>query len=71
MKNNLLFGVHADMPLRGFPPGRARIRMRNDAFVVVYVKDGGKSIRAFHAKEVNGHLEPMHEFGANVRRVID
>ena len=63
-----VFGVQTIKPLRGFPSGKVRIRMRNDAFAQIYVKtpDG---IRQFVAKDYGDYWECSHEQGGNERRM--
>ena len=43
----LAFGVQEPLPLRGFPPGRSRIRMRTNDLVRVYIRPPGGGIREF------------------------
>ena len=59
------FGVKDLLPLRGFPPGRTRIRQRNGAAVVVFIRplDGG--IRRFCVVAREGGWWPAFETGAN------
>ena len=58
------FGVVAPLPLRGFPAGLMRIRIRHKQFVVVRVKttDG---IREFYPTEIDGVWVPHYERGRN------
>ena len=57
-------GIAPILPLKDFPPGRCRIRMRKDETVVVFVKspDG---IRKFIPIEQDGHWIPFAEVGRN------
>lgn len=66
---NFVWGVCDPLPLRGFPLGKTRIRMRNDEFVSVFVKTGS-SIRAFIVKEEGGFWTPGPEISANHRPQI-
>lgn len=62
----VIFGAGEPKPLKGFPPGRAKIRIRNDDFVRVYIKsDDG--IREFTVFEEDGHWVPAFEGGSNQR----
>jgi hypothetical protein len=59
------FGVKDPLPLRGFPPGRARIRQRNDAFTVVFIRPEDGGVRRFYVEERDGAWWPAIESGAN------
>lgn len=63
------FGSGIQLPLSGFPKGRARIRIRNDDFIRVFIKteDG---IRGFYPEEKDGSWIPKIEFSSNRREVI-
>ena len=65
MSNTYPFGVLDPLPLRGFPPGRARIRQRNDSFVVVFIRPPEGGIRWFSVAEHDGAWWPLYETGAN------
>jgi hypothetical protein len=60
------FGVKDPLPLRGFPPGRARIRQRNDAFAVVFIRPPEGGIRQFAVEQRDGAWYPAFETGANL-----
>jgi hypothetical protein len=64
---NVVFGVQEPLPLRGFPQGRYKIKMRNTDFARVFVrsKDG---IREFCINEVNGYWEACYEQASNTRK---
>ena len=63
------FGVDTPAPrLAGFPAGTARIRQRNDAFPIVYIRTA-TGIRAFHVEGwSDGTWRPLAEIGSNERR---
>lgn len=62
----LHFGVRPELPLRGFPAGRVRIRQRNTAYPEAFVKtDTG--IRRYWIAESDGHWVPFCEHGSNYR----
>lgn len=58
------YGLATILPLRGFPPGKARIRLREDEFVRIRIRtrDG---IREFHPEIVDGVWKPLVESGSN------
>ncbi len=62
------FGVFAFAGMRGFPDGRKRVRMRNNAFPMVFVKTA-TSIRQFVPRLQDGILvcDYKLEQGANYR----
>jgi hypothetical protein len=60
-----LFGRMEPKLLEGFPEGRARIRMRQDEFVLVRIKTAD-GIREFYPMEKDGKWIPAHEGGRNV-----
>jgi len=62
---NVLFGVRQILPLRGFPAGKTRIRMRNTEFVQVFVRPPEGGCRRFYAHERDGAWWPAIESGAN------
>lgn len=68
--NNTVFGVARQLPLASFPKGRKRIRMRNDDFVQVFVKNE-TGIRRFIVKELNGVWVPACEIGSNTFDTAD
>jgi hypothetical protein len=61
-----VFGVVEVKPLKGFPPGKVRIRMRHNDFVVVFIRPPNGGVRRFVIEERAGHWVPAHEIGANV-----
>ena len=66
---NVPFGSGIKRPLAAFPKGKARIRIRNNDFVKVFIKTGN-GIRGFYPEEKNGVWIPKIEFGSNHREVI-
>ena len=64
--NSIVFGLFdKPLPLKGFPDGRCRIRMRPDDLVAVYVKTTG-GIREFRVKEEDGFWVPFGEVARNI-----
>lgn len=64
--HSVRFGVQEPKPLKNFPPGKVRLRMRNNDFVHAYVKTSS-SIRHFLVDEIDGFWVPILEQGANKR----
>jgi hypothetical protein len=67
-ESHAIFGVHKPKPLRGFPPGKVRLRLRNTEFARGFVRDEN-GIRHFILQESEGFWEPMPgcEQGRNFR----
>lgn len=63
---HLRFGVRPELPVRNFPKGRIRIRQRNNAYPVAFVKTE-TGIRRFLVSEHEGHWIPFVEQSANHR----
>ena len=61
---NVPFGCVEPKPLKGFPVGRTRVRIRNTGFASVYVKTE-YGIRHFTPVDKGGHWEPLFEVGRN------
>jgi len=66
---DVAFGVCEPKPLRHFPSGRSRIRMRNTDFVQVFIKTEN-GIRKYLARDCGDAWEPSYEQSANHRRDI-
>jgi len=64
----IIFGVVGPLPLRGFPEGRARIRLRNADFVTVSIRPPQGGIRRFYVEERGGAWLPAFEMGANINQ---
>lgn len=62
----LLFGIADKLPLRGFPDGRIKIRIRTDSFVQAFIKTAD-GIEVYSVKEKDGYWEPCMKMGANYR----
>ena len=61
---NHVFGITKPKPLKGFPDGKTRIRMRSNALSKVYVKTSDGVI-VFTVIEKDGCWTPSHEMGRN------
>jgi hypothetical protein len=59
-----IFGIHEPKPLRGFPPGKARISMRDDCLARVWIRTSD-GIREFVPKDAGDFLEIDFETGRN------
>jgi len=64
-----VFGIVQPLPLRDFPEGKARIRLRSDAFAMVYIRTPNGGIRQFTVLQdsTNTRWFPGFEQGANIR----
>ena len=65
----LLYGIHPVRPLRGFPEGKAKIKMGAKEAVQVFIKlpnNGG--IRKFLVNNKWGKWRPVFEIKANYRK---
>jgi len=65
----MVFGVVDPLPLRGFPEGRARIRLRNKTFATVNIRPPQGGIRRFNIEEREGAWRPAFEIGANLNKL--
>lgn len=65
----LAFGSTELKPLKGFPDGRIRIRVRNNEFVRVFVKSTN-GIREFFAEDQGDCWTPAYEQGGNYAREV-
>lgn len=61
-----MFGIHAALPLVGFPAGKIRVRMRADDFVRAFVRDD-VGVREFTIEEIDGTWQPSVEMRINFR----
>ena len=66
---DLVWGVRDILPLRGFPEGKVRIRMRPLRPVAVYVKPPGGGVREYVVTQQDGAWVMACEVGAY--RVIE
>ena len=62
-----LAGIREVKPLKGFPPGKIRIRLREEDLVRVYVWRKQRGIKEFLVKEVEGHWVPYLQVGENFK----
>jgi hypothetical protein len=66
IRKTFIFGFSEPLPLKGFPPGKTRIRIRADDWVRIYVKDN-HGIREWVVEEQDGFWIPGFQQGANLR----
>lgn len=59
-----IFGLVRPLPLRGFPEGEARVRIRVDEFVRVYIRKDGAT-RGFYVKREGDEWVPWCEIGGS------
>jgi len=62
--NNAVFGMVDELPLVGFPEGKAKIKLRNDEFARVFIKTKS-GIREFVIQEINNTWQPFAEIARN------
>jgi len=62
----IAFGTDAPLPLKGFPRGKYRVRLRPNEFAKVYIKTEN-GIREFIAEITDGHWTPGPEMARNIR----
>jgi hypothetical protein len=63
---SIVFGVVEPKPLKDFPEGRTRIKIRSRAVVVVYARTQ-TGIRAFAVHDNGAEWVPAFEFARNER----
>lgn len=63
----IFVGIAPPKPLRGFPPGRTRIRMRIDKIATLVVRLPGGGVRRFVIDARADGWWPHGELGANLR----
>ena len=63
-----IWGVVEPKPLKGFPEGRVKLRLRNKDFARAFVKTSN-GIRSFIIAEQDGFWIPKWEQGSNHREV--
>jgi hypothetical protein len=61
-----IFGIADRKPLKGWPAGLVRIKIRNSGYARGYVRPPGGGIREFLIEEAGGYWCPCHEQGANI-----
>jgi FtsP/CotA-like multicopper oxidase with cupredoxin domain len=61
----IIFGIVDPKPLKGFPPGKVRLRIRNGSFALARVRDE-RGIREFLIRERDGFWTPYLESGRNL-----
>lgn len=62
---DFVVGVQPTKPLRRFPEGKIRIRMRAGEFAKAFVRTGAVGIRVFSIKDTGMFWEPYHQLGVN------
>lgn len=68
--HNVVFGAFTPLPLKGFPAGKVRLKIRNDDFVRAYVKTE-QGIECFIIAEEDGFWIPKYKQGANHREDVE
>jgi len=61
----LPYGTDSNLPLKGFPEGRARIRTRNDDFVRVFIRPPVGGVMEFVVEEKDGCWVPYIKLAEN------
>lgn len=64
VKSKIVFGIKQQKPFIDPPPGKIRVKMRNDNFAQAFVKNG-ESIRHFFIRENGLRWELCYEQGSN------
>ncbi len=62
--SNFVAGLKPIKPLRNFPEGRIRLRLRNNCFAEIWVRTE-KGIRRFSVMDTGDYWEPGPETGCN------
>jgi predicted RNA-binding protein with PIN domain len=65
-ENAAIWGFNDPKPLKDFPAGRVKLRMRNDDFLTAFVKTSD-GIRQFIVKDAGDFWVPAFEVAANKR----
>lgn len=65
--NDVVFGMHEPKPLKGFPEGKTKLKMRGDDWARVYVKtkDG---IQEWYIKDDGENFVPFCRAAINERK---
>ncbi len=63
----LVFGVREPLPITNAPDGRIRLRLRNDSYGKMFVRDRD-GIREFAIGDFGNHWEPVYEQRRNIRK---
>jgi len=66
---SIIWGVRPTLPLKGFPEGKIKLRLRNNSFAKAFVKTK-QGIRSFYVAEKDGFWIPKYEQGSNNMEVI-
>jgi len=67
MSKIIVCGSPSPLPLRGFPEGKTRIRIRPNSATMVYVRPPEGGIRSFFVEEYDGFWNASFEDGRNVQ----
>jgi hypothetical protein len=67
-ENNLtpLFAMCSPKPLKGWPDGKVRIKLRNAGYASGFVRAENGTTRHFLVHDDGSHWMPCHEQGVNV-----
>lgn len=66
---NAVFGMTEPKPIIGLPPGKLRLRLRNNAFSVGYLRTDTETIRFVISRDADGNwiYDPKLITGRNAR----
>lgn len=63
--NPIVCCINEPKPILGAPPGKQRLRMRNDQLTELFVLTQS-GVRRFFIKDCGSHWEPIYEMGRNM-----
>jgi len=66
---NLIYGNNTPLPLSGFPSGKTKIKIRQDDWVYVYIRNKS-GITKFVVTEKDGYWTPYCAVEMNKREVL-
>jgi len=66
---SVVWGVTEPLPLKGFPKGRVKLRLRSDDFARAFVKTE-QGTRSFFVAKQDGYWIPKYELGINYKEDV-